>query len=134
MTERDLEAGVQRSSAMPALVTSAGLLAFLLVQAVAYRLIRVAREAQYEIGAFDAEPGSSWLTDFVMALGIPLCFALGVFLCLWKVAPIAGGFRVAQVATRALLATTIGAACVGGVPVLRRVDLRGDDPRAAGAS
>lgn len=41
-------------------------------------------------------------------LGAPLPFAIGVFLAIWQIAPIAPQLRMAHVVTRALLAAVIG--------------------------
>jgi hypothetical protein len=111
MTERDLAKAIQRPGALPALLTSLGVFGFLLAQNVAYRLIRAAREAALGDGFPGADLGSIWVTELAVALGIPLFFAIGVFLCLWQVAPIAGGLRLAHVVTRSMLAAALGAAC-----------------------
>lgn len=110
MTERELDEAVKRPRARPALLTSLGVFGFLLVQNVAYRLIRAAREVRYEGYAFDTELGSTWVTELALALGISLFFAIGVFVCFWQMPPITGELGLAQLVTRSLLATTIGAA------------------------
>ena len=109
--EKDVAKALRRPGALPALLTSLGVFGFLLVQNVAYRLIGGAREAFY-----DSSPGPDlgliWTAELALALGLPLVFALGVFLCLWQVAPIVGGLRLAHVVTRAALAASLGALCV----------------------
>lgn len=138
MTAQDLDEAVERPRARSALLTSLGVFGFLVVQNVAYRLIRTAREVRYDTGAFGAESGSTWAADLAMALGLPLFFALGIFVCLWQVAPITGVLRLAQVVTRSLLAAAVGATCVwvfrffaGLIYVATTPELRGlPDPLA----
>lgn len=110
--ERDIARALQRPGALPALLTALGVLAFLVTQNLALRLIGAARTAIYG-GSAGLDFGSEWATEFASLLGGPLFFAVGVFLCLWHVAPIAPNLRLAHVVTRALLATAIGAACNG---------------------
>jgi hypothetical protein len=111
MTEPDLETAGRRPGARSALITSLGILGFLLAQNLGYRLIRAAQEARYDVGSFGADAGSTWVTELAMAVGLPLIFALGIFVCFWQLAPITRELRLAQVATRSVLAATIGAAC-----------------------
>ncbi|MEO6532474.1 MAG: hypothetical protein ABIO06_02755 [Pseudolysinimonas sp.] len=54
--------------------------------------------------------GQIWLGQLLSSLTGPLPFAVGVFLCLWQVAPIAPGLRLAHVVTRSSLAALLGAA------------------------
>jgi hypothetical protein len=110
--EKDVAKALQRPGALPALLTSLGVFGFLLVQNVAYRLIRSGRDAFYDNQLPGPDFGSIWATELALALGIPLVFAIGVFLCLWQVAPIAANLRLAHVVTRAALAAALGAACV----------------------
>jgi hypothetical protein len=108
--EKDIAKALQRPGALPALLTALGVLAFLVTQNVAFRLIGSARTAVYG-GSLGTDLGTAWATEFASLFGGPLFFAAGVFLCLWQVAPIAPNLRLAHVVTRALLATAIGAAC-----------------------
>jgi hypothetical protein len=52
--------------------------------------------------------GTLWFGLFLNSVTGPLPFALGVFLCLWQVAPIAPGLRLAHVVTRSVLAALLG--------------------------
>ena len=54
--------------------------------------------------------GQVWFGQLVTSLTGPLPFAVGVFLCLWQVAPIAPALRLAHVVTRSILAALLGAA------------------------
>ena len=54
--------------------------------------------------------GSLWFAQLTSSLTGPLPFAIGVFLCLWQVAPIAPSLRLAHVVTRSILAALVGAA------------------------
>ena len=54
--------------------------------------------------------GSLWFAQVTSSLTGPLPFAIGVFLCLWQVAPIAPALRLAHVVTRSILAALVGAA------------------------
>jgi hypothetical protein len=109
ISEKDIAKALQRPGALPALLTALGVLVFLVTQNVAFRLIGAARAAMYG-GAGGVDVGAAWATEMVSILGGPLFFAIGVFLCLWQVAPIAPNLRLAHVVTRALLATALGAA------------------------
>ena len=53
--------------------------------------------------------GSLWFAQLTSSLTGPLPFAIGVFLCLWQVAPIAPTLRLAHVVTRSILAALVGA-------------------------
>lgn len=54
--------------------------------------------------------GQIWFSQLVSSLTGPLPFAVGVFLCLWQVAPIAPALRLAHVVTRSSLAALLGGA------------------------
>jgi hypothetical protein len=110
--EKDVVKALRRPGALPALLTSLGVFGFLLVQNVANGLIRAARDAAYGGDLPGPDVGSIWAAELALAFGGPLFFAIGVFVCLWQVAPIVAELRLAHVVTRALLASTVGAACV----------------------
>lgn len=110
MTEPDLATTVRQPGLRPALITSLGVFGLLLVQGIGYRLIRAAREAVYHDGLLGTASEATWVGELVMAVGLPLAFALGIFVCLWLLAPITRGLRLGQVVARSLVATTIGAA------------------------
>lgn len=112
MTDRELAKALQRSGAVPAFLTSLGVFSFLLAQSFISRLIRTAQTLTYGGEFADETLESIWAAELALALGGPLFFAIGVFLCLWQLAPIAGGLRLAHVVTRAVLAATVGAACL----------------------
>jgi len=109
ISEKDIAKALQRPGALPAFLTALGVLAFLVTQNVTFRLIGTARDAMYG-GTLGPDFGAAWATELASLLGGPLFFAIGVFLCLWQIAPIAPSLRLAHVVTRALLATVIGAA------------------------
>lgn len=109
ISEKDIAKALKRPGALPALLTALGVLAFLVVQNFVFGLIGAAREAMFG-GVPGVDIGAAWATEMVSMLGGPLLFAVGVFLCLWQVAPIAPNLRLAHVVTRALLATALGAA------------------------
>jgi hypothetical protein len=54
--------------------------------------------------------GQIWFGLLVNSVTGPLPFAIGVFLCLWQVAPIVPALRLAHVVTRSVLAALLGAA------------------------
>jgi hypothetical protein len=131
--EKDIAKALQRPGALPALLTSLGVFAFLLAQNIVYRVIGGARDAFYGGGLGGPDFGSIWATEVALAFGVPLFFAVGVFLSLWQVAPVAGGLRLAHVVTRAALAAAIGAAFVwvarfilGVIVVATTAELRRD--------
>jgi hypothetical protein len=49
-----------------------------------------------------------WFGLFLNSVTGPLPFAVGLFLCLWQVAPIAPALRLAHVVTRSVLAALFG--------------------------
>ena len=62
-----------------------------------------------------------WSGQLVNALSGPLPFAVGVFLCIWQVAPIAPVLRLAHVVTRSILAALLGGAVMWIVFVIGEV-------------
>jgi len=54
--------------------------------------------------------GQIWFGQVLSSLTGPLPFTVGVFVCLWQVAPIAPKLRLAHVVTRSILAALLGAA------------------------
>ena len=107
MTETVTKA-MKRPGAVPAALTGLGVLAALLainfVQGLfsALGLAATATIDQSYLGAI-------WFGQLAGSLTGPLPFAIGYFLCLWQVAPIAPKLRLAHVVTRALLACLLGA-------------------------
>ena len=110
---------------VPALVTAAGMAALLLLQGVLSSLagwISAQLYARVSFGAesFDPSPWSfgSLLDPFLQST---LPFAIGVFISLWLIAPIAAELTLPFVITRTLLASAAGALLVLIVAVV--VDL-----------
>lgn len=102
-----LARAARRPGALPAFVTAVGILAVLLVLSFVDAVLVSVR---FAIGQDAAYLGQIWWGQVVGLLAGPLPFAIGVFLGLWQVAPIAGSLRLAHVVTRAVLAGLIGAA------------------------
>lgn len=98
---------IRRPGALPALVTAAGILATLLVLNFVGALLTT---VQFAIGQDLQYAANVWWGEVRNLFAGPLPFAIGVFLGLWQVAPIAGSLRLAHVVTRALLAGLIGVA------------------------
>jgi hypothetical protein len=100
---------MKRPGVLPAFLAGLGVFATLLVigfiQAVFSTLAVVASQS----GGQDFV-GQLWWGQVVGSLSGPLPFAIGVFLCLWQVAPIAPTLRLAHVVTRAILAALLGGA------------------------
>ena len=100
---------MKRPGVLPAFVAGLGvfvaLLAIGLLQALFSTLavIATASIAQDYLGQI-------WFGQFLNSLTGPLPFAIGVFLCLWQVAPIAPALRLAHVVTRSILAALLGGA------------------------
>jgi hypothetical protein len=101
---------MKRPGVVPAALTGLGVLVALLaigfVQSV-FGALALAATASID-GSY---VGQIWFGQLVSSLTGPLPFAVGVFLCLWQVAPIAPALRLAHVVTRSILAALIG----GGV-------------------
>lgn len=102
---------MKRPGAVPAALTALGVLIVLLAIGFAQgvfstlSLVAQASIAQDYLGAI-------WFGQLVSALTGPLPFAVGVFLCLWQVAPIAPSLRLAHVVTRSILAALLGGAVI----------------------
>ena len=100
---------MRRPGAVPAFLAGVGVLVVLLaigfVQSLfsALSLVATASIAQDYAGQI-------WFGQLVSSATGPLPFAIGVFLCLWQVAPIAPGLRLAHVVTRSVLAALLGGA------------------------
>jgi hypothetical protein len=106
--EKDIARALQRPGALPAIVTAAGILVFLLVQGFLVSLF-AALNLTGQTGSSDTV-GVLWARQLGESLAGPVPIAVGVFVVFWQVAPIAPVLRLAHVVTRALLAATIGAA------------------------
>lgn len=105
--EKDIAKALQRPGALPALVTAAGILAFLLLQGFLVSLF-AALNLTGQTGSADTV-GVLWARQLGQSLAGPVPIAIGVFVTFWQIAPIAPVLRLAHVVTRALLAATIGA-------------------------
>jgi hypothetical protein len=101
---------MKRPGVVPAALTGLGVLVALLVigfvQSI-FGALSLAATASID----SSYVGRIWFGQLVNSLTGPLPFAVGLFLCLWQVAPIAPTLRLAHVVTRSLLAALIG----GGV-------------------
>jgi len=110
MTETVTKA-MKRPGVVPAFLTGLGvfvaLLAIGFVQSLftTLSLVTAASIAQDYVGQI-------WFGQLVNSLTGPLPFAVGVFLCLWQVAPIAPALRLAHVVTRSILAALLGGAAM----------------------
>ena len=111
---------MKRPGFVPASLTGIGVLVALLVigflQAVFSTLSLITNSAID--GGF---VGQLWVGQLVTSVSGPLPFAIGVFLCLWQVAPIAPNLRLAHVVTRSILAALLGGAVIWIVFVVIQV-------------
>ncbi|TQL47784.1 hypothetical protein FB562_0854 [Homoserinimonas aerilata] len=100
---------VKRRGALAAAVIAVGVLAVIVVQGV----LRGVTSTLFSLGMPDlGYVGTIWsdVTTSVALVEFP--FAIGVFLCLWLVAPVAAELRLAHVITRSVLAAGAGAVLV----------------------
>jgi hypothetical protein len=104
--EKDIAKLLRRRGALSALVTAGGIFAFLLIQQFLSQLIALGR-GRYS-GYPANEVATAWATSLAWAFAGPFAFAIGVFLCLWQVAPISPKLRLGHVVTRAALASILG--------------------------
>ncbi len=101
---------------LPALITAALVAGLILVQAVVSSLAAWIGGAFYQRVSFgavafdDFSPWQPYLLDSFVKVTLP--FAVGVFLSLWLIAPLAGELRVRFVITRGLLASAAGSVLV----------------------
>jgi hypothetical protein len=111
---------ITRPGVVPAFFAGLGVFALLLVigfvQAVLTTLSIVAGTP--EAGDFT---GQIWASQLSSSVAGPLPFAVGVFLCVWQLAPIAGSLRLAHVVTRSVLAALLGGAAMWIVFVVAQV-------------
>jgi hypothetical protein len=105
--EKDIAKALQRPGALPALLTAAGILGFLLAQGFLVSLFAALNHVG-QTGSADTV-GVLWARQLGQALAGRVPIAFGVFIAFWQIAPIAPVLRLAHVVTRALLAATIGA-------------------------
>lgn len=101
---------------LPALVAALGLALLVLVQSLLLSLVAWIGGALYERVSFGAAsfewgPWSfGYFSESLLKTTLP--FVVGVFVCLWLVAPIAADLTLRFVLTRALLASAFGAIVV----------------------
>jgi len=99
---------MKRPGVVPAALTGLGVLVALLaigfVQSV-FGALGLAATASIDASYL----GQIWAGQLANSASGPLPFAVGLFLCLWQVAPIAPVLRLAHVVTRSLLAALAGA-------------------------
>jgi hypothetical protein len=110
MTEQEPARVPRGPGVRPALLTSLGVFGFLLAQSLVNRLIRTAQTLAYSSEFTDSNLERIWVEELPLAIGAPLFFAVGVFVCVWQLGPIVGDLRLPQVVTRAVLAAAVGAA------------------------
>lgn len=102
--------GIRRRGGVVALVTSAGIFLAAILQQVLQSLIALAVAPAMRLPA-EVVPAYLERAALASLSGVlPLC--LGVFLCLWQLAPVAAELRLAHVFTRILLAAAVGAVAV----------------------
>jgi hypothetical protein len=101
---------------LPALVTALVVAAVILVQSVLGSIVGWVSSALYERVSFGARAFefTPWQPSFILDpfLTVTLPFALGVFLSLWLIAPLAAQLTVRFVITRGLLASVAGGVVV----------------------
>jgi len=101
---------------LPALITAALIAALILVQAVLSSLAAWLGSGFYQrvsFGAVAFDDFTPWQPYFVESfVTVTLPFALGVFLSLWLIAPLAGELTVRFVIMRGLLASAVGSVLV----------------------
>jgi len=100
---------MKRPGAAPAALAGLGVLLVLLIIGFLQGLfttLGVAATSTIDGGYF----GQLWTAQLVGLATGPLPFAVGVFLGLWQVAPIAPTLRLAHVVTRSVLAALLGGA------------------------
>ena len=100
---------MKRPGVVPAALTGAGVFAVLLLIGFVQALFTTLSVVATASIAGDYV-GQLWVGQFVASVTGPLPFAIGVFLSLWQVAPIAPSLRLAHVVTRSILAALLGGA------------------------
>lgn len=100
---------MKRPGAAPAFLTGLGVFVVLLAIGFVQSLFSTLSLLATALIAQDYV-GQIWFGLLVNSLSGPLPFAIGVFLCLWQVAPIAPVLRLAHVVTRSSLAAVLGGA------------------------
>ncbi len=107
---------------LPALITAALVAAVILLQSVLGALAGWATSFFYELASFGSASlsemvGPQFTEVFEQFARVTLPFALGVFISLWLIAPLAGALSLRFVITRGLLASAAGAVLVFVVSV-----------------
>ena len=101
---------------LPALITAALIAALILAQAVLSSLAAWLGSGFYQrvsFGAVAFDDFTPWQPYFVESfVSVTLPYALGVFLSLWLIAPLAGELSVRFVIMRGLLASAVGSVLV----------------------
>ena len=100
---------MKRPGVVPAALTALGVLVALLAIGFAQGVFTTLGVAATSTIVGDYA-GQIWLAQLIGLLTGPLPFAVGIFLCLWQVAPIAPALRLAHVVTRSILAALLGGA------------------------
>lgn len=100
---------LRRRGAFVAVVAAGGVLAFTILQRVVEGvLLSIVGAGMVSLG-FLADVWNG-VASSVVGFGLP--FALGVFLCLWLIAPVGADLHLGHVITRSALATAAGAVLV----------------------
>lgn len=102
---------MKRPGAAPAALTGLGVFAALLVLGFMQGVFAALSVVTGPTISGDYA-GQIWFGQLVSSLSGPLPFAVGVFVCLWQVAPIAPVLRLAHVVTRSILAALFGGAVI----------------------
>jgi hypothetical protein len=102
---------IKRPGVVPAALTALGVLAGLLVIDFLKTLFSTLSVVTASSLAGDYV-GEVWIGLLLGSVTGPLPFAVGMFLCLWQVAPIAPTLRLAHVVTRSILAALVGGAVI----------------------
>jgi hypothetical protein len=102
---------ITRPGIVPAFWAGFGVFAVLLAIGFVQALFSTLHLVFLETSAQDFV-GPVWSAQLSNSLTGPLPFAVGVFLCIWQVAPIAPVLRLAHVVTRSILAALLGAAVI----------------------
>lgn len=111
---------ITRPGFVPAFLAGLGVFVLLLAIGFVQTLLSTLRVIAQEPSGGDFV-GQVWSGQLIESLTGPLPFAVGVFLCVWQLAPIAPSLRLAHVVTRSILAALLGGAVMWVVLVVEQV-------------
>ena len=112
LTVKQVQQLVRRRGALAAAMTAATLAAFLVVQDVLRQLISLMTLSLSGQGLYDVQQLGVFSGLLSTFLTFYLPFAVGLFVSLWLIAPVAEELRIGHVITRAVLAVGIGSTLV----------------------